>query len=118
MIMAKKKEAKKEGADEGSCGDINCFRHGELPTRGAVLEGEVVSDKGKRTVIVERELVQYVPKYERSARTHSRIPAHNPDCIGAKLGDLVHIAETRKISSTKAWTVVDIVKRNTEGAKK
>lgn len=93
------------------CNDIHCFKHGRLSTRGGVVEGVVVSDKGKRTVIVERDLVSYVPKYERYARTKSRISAHNPDCIGAKVGDFVRIAECRKLSRTKAWTVTDILRK-------
>ncbi|MFH1285696.1 MAG: 30S ribosomal protein S17 [Candidatus Micrarchaeota archaeon] len=92
------------------CNDVNCFAHGSIKTRGAVLVGKVVSDKGKRSVIVERHTVKYYPKYERYARSNSRIAAHNPDCIGAKTGDTVKIAECRKISKTKAWTVIEIVK--------
>jgi len=95
---------------------VNCFKHGALSTRGAVSEGIVVSDKGKKTVIVERRYVRYIPKYERYARSRSRIPAHNPDCIGAKLGDRVRIAECRKISKTKAWIVVEILGKEGESA--
>ena len=80
-----------------------------IKTRGAVVEGLVVSDKGKNTVIVERELTRMVPKYERYARSHSRIPAHNPDEIGAKEGDRVLIAECRKLSRTKAWVVTEVL---------
>ena len=93
------------------CKDKNCFQHGTLRTRGAVAEGRVVSDKGKNTVIVERALIRFVSKYERYLRSRSRVPAHNPDCIGAKVGDLVRMAECRKISKTKAWTVVEVIKR-------
>ncbi len=98
------------------CNDEHCFVHGSLSTRGAVVEGKVVSDKGKRTVVIERQLTSKVPKYERYARTSSRISAHNPDCIHAKLGDDVRIAECRKISKTKAWTVVAILAK--EGKEK
>ena len=97
------------------CKDVNCFEHGSLRTRGSVAEGRVVSDKGRRTVVVERELVRFVPKYERYRRRHSRVQAHNPDCIGAKAGDLVRIAECRKISKTKAWTVVKVLGREAKG---
>ena len=96
------------------CNDVNCFVHGSIRTRGSILEGRVVSDKGKRTVIVERELVRLVPKYERYARSRSRIPAHNPECIGARFGDLVRSAECRKISKTKAWTVVKVLAHGEE----
>ena len=94
---------------ESKCMDVNCFQHGSIKTRGAITEGLVVSDKGRRTVIVEREMVRFVPKYERYLRSRSRIPAHNPDCIRAKAGNIVKLAECRKISKTKAWTVIKVV---------
>lgn len=100
------------------CNDEHCFVHGALSTRGAVVEGRVVSDKAKRTVIVERDLTMKIPKYERYARTRSRIAAHNPDCIHAKMGDNVRIAECRKISKMKAWTVIKIVGKEVVGKEK
>ncbi|MFH1470713.1 MAG: 30S ribosomal protein S17, partial [Candidatus Micrarchaeota archaeon] len=76
---------------------------------GARTEGIVVSDKGKNTVIIERDLTKYVSKYERYARRKSKIAAHNPACIGAKTGDVVEIGECRRLSKTKSWTVIKIV---------
>ncbi|MEM0124580.1 MAG: 30S ribosomal protein S17 [Candidatus Micrarchaeaceae archaeon] len=93
------------------CNDPHCAIHGHISTRGVELIGRVVSGKAKKTVIVEREHVRRLYKYERYLRTHSRIAAHNPDCIGAKVGDIVKIAETRKISKTKSFVVVGIIKR-------
>ncbi|MCX8194623.1 MAG: 30S ribosomal protein S17 [Candidatus Micrarchaeota archaeon] len=90
-------------------------RKGPLVPRGRVLRGIVVSDRSKKTVIVQREVLERFPKYRRFARAHSRIPAHNPEEIGAKTGDLVEISECRKISKTKAWMVTKIIKR-AEGA--
>ena len=81
-----------------------------LSIRGGILTGRVVSDKMKKTVIVERDSTKYYSKYKKYARSRSHIVAHNPDSIKAKVGDIVTIAETRKISKTKAWTVVEIVK--------
>jgi small subunit ribosomal protein S17 len=98
------------------CNDEKCFKHGNVKLRGGTLEGVVVSDKGRRTVIVERPLMKFVSKYERFARTHSKIAAHNPDCIGAKEGDVVKIAECRKLSRTKAWSVVEILKKAERGS--
>ena len=82
-----------------------------VSTRGFVKEGVVVSDKGKLTVIIAQDLVQYIPKYKRYARSKSRIPAHNPPEINAKMGDLVRIAQCRKISKTKAWIVTAVLTR-------
>lgn len=93
------------------CKDKNCFKHGNLRVRGQVLTGTVVSDKAKNTVIVEKVGVKYISKYKRYARTRSRIPAHNPPCINAKVGDVVKIGECRPISRTKSWTVIEKIEK-------
>lgn len=79
--------------------------------RGRVRVGKVVSDRSKKTVVVEWETLERFPKYKRFARSKSRLPAHNPDEVGAKLGDIVEISECRKISKTKAWVVTKIIKK-------
>ncbi|MEM2974115.1 MAG: 30S ribosomal protein S17 [Candidatus Micrarchaeia archaeon] len=93
------------------CDDKHCFVHGNLSIRGQILVGTVVSAKAKRTAIVERPTVKYITKYRRYARTSSKIPAHNPPCMNAKEGDIVKIGECRKISRTKAWSIIEIIKR-------
>lgn len=80
-----------------------------ISQRGLITQGVVVSDKAKRTVIVQRDMIKYIAKYKRYARTVSKIAAHNPDEIAAKEGDLVEIAECRKMSKTKAWIVTKII---------
>ena len=94
------------------CNDPNCAIHGSIRTRGVEFVGKVVSDKAKKTAIVERDYTLYVYKYERSLRKRSRIPAHNPACISAKVGDSVKIAETRKISKTKNFVITEIIKKH------
>lgn len=94
---------------EKECNDRNCPFHGRLKIRGRILEGRVVRDKMEKSVIVNIDYLKYYPKYERYARMRSRIPAHNPPCIGAKTGDKVKIMECRPISKTKAFVVVEKV---------
>ena len=90
------------------CDDKKCFKHGGVKLRGESLSGKVVSSKSRHTVIVERETTQYFSKYRKWARGKSHIAAHNPACINAKVGDMVDLAETRKLSKTKAWTVIGL----------
>ena len=90
-----------------ACDDINCPFHGELPIRGRVLEGLVVSSKMDKTVVVERDYLSYIPKFMRYERRRSRIPSHNPPCIDVKEGDHVVIVETRPISKTVSFVVVE-----------
>ena len=89
------------------CDDIHCPVHGELSTRGAVLEGTIKSDKMDKTVIVQRDYHVKSKKYNRYKRAKSRIPAHNPPCIGARTGDDVKIMECRKLSKTVGFVVVE-----------
>jgi small subunit ribosomal protein S17 len=72
-----------------------------------VLEGTVVSDKSKDTVVVQRDYLQYIKKYQRYERRRSNISAHSPPCIGAKTGDKVKIAECRPLSKTVSFVVIE-----------
>jgi small subunit ribosomal protein S17 len=92
---------------EGVCQDEKCPFHGKLPIRGKILIGTVVSDRMQRTVIVRIDYLYYIPKYERYERRKSKIPAHNPECINAKKGDVVKIAECRPLSKTKSFVVIE-----------
>lgn len=82
----------------------------KYPIRGNIFEGRVVSAKANKTVTVERQLTQYIAKYERYKKIRSRIKAHNPESINAKEGDWVRAGETRRISKTKSFIVMEIIK--------
>ena len=96
---------------EKECKDPKCPFHGKLPIRGKIIEGIVVSSKAPKTVVIRRDYLHYVPKYERYERRRSRIVAYNPECIAAKEGDRVKIAECRPLSKTKHFVVIEILKR-------
>lgn len=88
------------------CSDKHCPFHGCLPVRGRAFKGEVISSAMRRSVTVEWPRIEYVRKYERYLKKRSRVKAHNPDCIGAKKGDYVLVAECKPISKTKSFVVV------------
>jgi small subunit ribosomal protein S17 len=93
---------------EKECEDENCPFHGKLPVRGQVFRGRVVKTYEKSAVI-EKELLRYVPKYERYLKKISKIHAHNPPCIDAREGDNVTIIECRPLSKTKSFVIVEKV---------
>ena len=72
-----------------------------------MLEGTIISDKMDKTVVVEREYLQFSKKFVRYEKRHGHIPSHNPPCIDAKEGDRVRIAECRPISKTVSFVVVE-----------
>ena len=76
----------------------------------SVLTGRVVSDKMDKsiTVLIER-LVRH-PFYGKQLRRSTKIKAHDEDNV-CQQGDLVRIKETRPISKTKSWTLVEVVEK-------
>ncbi len=92
------------------CNDPNCPFHGVLPVRGQVLSGVVVSDKMDKTVVVQRAFMKKIAKYERYEKRKTKVHAHNPPCMDAKMGDNVTIAECRPLSKTKSYVVIEVAK--------
>ncbi len=90
-----------------SCNDKNCPFHGTLSVRGRVFEGIVSTSKMDKTVIVEREYLQFSPKYVRYEKRSGHIPSHNPPCINAKEGEQVKIVECRPLSKTVSFVIVE-----------
>ena len=76
----------------------------------SVLTGRVVSNKMDKsiTVLIER-LVRH-PLYGKQLRRSTKIKAHDEDNV-CQQGDLVRIKETRPISKTKSWTLVEVVEK-------
>lgn len=69
------------------------------------LQGIVISNKTKKTVVVEVEKVKKHPLYKRTYKIHKKYHAHDEreEC---KIGDKVIIEECRPISKTKKWKVI------------
>lgn len=74
------------------------------------LSGKVVSDKMEKTITVLIERRVKHPVYGKIVNRSTKIKAHDAD-NRCGLGDLVTIAETRPLSKTKSWILVNIVER-------
>jgi small subunit ribosomal protein S17 len=72
--------------------------------------GRVVSDAMEKTVVVEVLDAAKHPTYGKIVRRDTRLKAHDEANEAAK-GDTVRIIETRPLSKTKRWRVVEIVER-------
>ncbi|MHA2037674.1 MAG: 30S ribosomal protein S17 [Promethearchaeota archaeon] len=90
------------------CQDQSCPYHGNTRIRGKITQGIIVSKKSKNSVIIRRDYVQFVKKYQRYERRNTRLACHLPECLihEVDIGDLVKVGESRKISKTKAFIVL------------
>lgn len=91
------------------CNDSKCPSHGTLSTYGLEVKGKVVSNKAKKTIVVEREHLVYIPKYERYSKSRSKLHAHLPECIQVNVGEEVLLKQCRRLSKTKHWVVISKV---------
>ena len=78
--------------------------------RRKVRIGYVVSDKMDKTVVVELEDRVKHPLYDKIIRRTSRVKAHDENNT-AGIGDRVRIMETRPLSATKRWRLVEILEK-------
>lgn len=73
--------------------------------------GEVVSDKMTKTIIVRVERRFRHPQFKKVVTRYKKFYAHD-EKSEAKQGDQVRIEETRPLSKTKSWRLVEVVSRN------
>ena len=84
----------------------------EQPVRNnrKVQRGYVVSDKMDKTVVVEVEDRRKHPLYGKVITHTKRVKAHD-EKTEVRVGDLVRIMETRPLSATKHFRVVEIIEK-------
>src|SRR5262245_25811996 len=77
--------------------------------------GRVVSDRMEKTIVVSVERLSRHKLYKRVVRLTTKFKAHD-ELNEARVGDTVRIEESRPLSATKRWRLVEIVARASAGA--
>jgi small subunit ribosomal protein S17 len=72
--------------------------------------GYVISDKMEKTVVVQVSDLTQHPLYKKTIQRRVRFQAHDEENV-CGVGDLVRIMETRPISKSKRWRVVEVVEK-------
>ena len=75
-----------------------------------VLTGTVVSDKMDKTITVLVETYKNHPLYKKRVKSSKKYKAHDENGV-ASIGDTVKIMETRPLSATKYFRLVEVVKK-------
>ncbi|MFC7401079.1 30S ribosomal protein S17 [Citricoccus sp. GCM10030269] len=74
------------------------------------VRGIVVSDKMDKTIVVEVEDLKKHALYGKVLRSSKRVKAHDEENT-AGVGDRVRLSETRPLSATKRWRLVEVEER-------
>lgn len=80
--------------------DKKCPFTGLVSIRGRILTGTVVSTKMHRTVIIRREYLHFIPKYDRYEKRHTNLAAHVSPAFRVEEGDRVTVGQCRPLSKT------------------
>src|SRR5215207_10516229 len=75
-----------------------------------VRQGRVVSSKPDKTITVQIEVARRHPQYEKIVRRSRTLHAHDAQNEAGE-GDLVRVVETRPLSRTKRWRLVEILEK-------
>jgi small subunit ribosomal protein S17 len=84
--------------------------HAETTGQPKTRTGRVVSDKAEQTITVRTEIARRHRRYEKIVRSSSTLHAHDP-ANDAHEGDLVRVVESRPLSKTKRWRLVEVLER-------
>ena len=99
-------EAPAVTSETSETSETSAKKRGERKTR----EGMVVSDKMDKTIVVELEDRVKHPRYSKVIRRTTKVKAHDENGT-AGIGDRVLLAETRPLSATKRWRLVQVLER-------
>jgi small subunit ribosomal protein S17 len=84
--------------------------HAPVEGKRRVRQGVVVSDKAEKTITVRIDVARRHRRYEKIVRSSSTVHAHD-ESNDAHEGDIVRVIESRPLSRSKRWTLVDVLER-------
>ncbi|CAF2555906.1 unnamed protein product [Rotaria sp. Silwood2] len=96
-------------AIEGTYIDKKCPFTGNVSIRGRILTGTVMKLKMTRTIVIRRDYLHYVRKYNRFEKRHKNMSVHLSPCFrDVQIGDVVTIGECRPLSKTVRFNVLKV----------
>ena len=80
----------------------------ELKKNPRTVVGKVISNKMEKTIVVLVERKVKHPKYGKFIKKSTKLHAHSDQQIN--IGDFVRVCETKPLSKTKCWKLVEVIK--------
>ncbi|XP_060556414.1 small ribosomal subunit protein uS17-like [Ruditapes philippinarum] len=98
-------------AVEGTYIDKKCPFTGNVSIRGRILSGVVMKMKMQRTIVIRRDYLHFVKKYQRFEKRHKNMSVHLSPCFRDVVpGDVVTVGECRPLSKTVRFNVLKVSK--------
>ncbi|KAH8861498.1 40S ribosomal protein isoform 1 [Schistosoma japonicum] len=95
----------------GTYVDKKCPFTGNVRIRGRILTGVVRKAKMNRTIVIRRDYLKYVKKYNRYEKRHKNMSVHLSPCFrDVTIGDVVTVGECRPLSKTVSFNVIKVSK--------
>lgn len=106
------KSREKAAARRQAAGAAEPLAPVHAPTQGRrkVRQGVVVSDRADKTITVRVDVSRRHRRYEKIVRSSATLHAHDEN-NDARAGDTVRVIESRPLSRTKRWRLVDVLER-------
>jgi len=103
-------------AMEGQYIDKKCPFTSDVSIRGRICKGVVLSVKMARTVVLRRDYLHYIKKYNRFEKRHHNLSAHlSPAFERVRVGDILTVGQCRPISKTVRYNTLRVEKKHIEG---
>lgn len=98
-------------AISGNYIDKKCPFTGAVSIRGRILTGVVRKMKMQRTIVIRRDYLHFVRKYNRFEKRHTNTSAHMSPCFrDVQLGDIATVGECRPLSKTVRFNCLKVVR--------
>ena len=82
-----------------------------MTIRGRILTGVVLKMKMQRTIVIRRDYLHYIKKYNRFEKRHKNLSVHLSPCFrDVGVGDIVTVGECRPLSKTVRFNVLKVTK--------
>lgn len=91
--------------------DRKCPFTSNVVIRGRILRGIVHSTKMDRTIIIRRNYLHFIKKYQRYQKRHKSLAVHCSPAFDPKKGDEVVIGQCRPLSKTVRYNVLEVVSK-------
>merc|ERR1739845_92136 len=97
-------------AKEGTYIDKKCPFTGNVSIRGRIVTGTVLKMKMNRTIVIRRDYLHFIKKYNRFEKRHRNLSVHMSPCFrDVHVGDIVTAGECRPLSKTVRFNVLKVV---------